>query len=138
LTFANLLSQVRTTTVDAYSHQDIPFDMVVHSLRLERRSGHLPLINTAFGYHLNTNRNLILPKLDITSSFISGDIARFDLVLNLFAENTRFHGYVEYRSDLFNTSTINNLINMFKTILNFTLDSANLEFYLSEIPINNH
>ncbi|HEX7649525.1 MAG TPA: condensation domain-containing protein, partial [Noviherbaspirillum sp.] len=41
--FADLLAQVRTTTLEAYAHQDLPIELVLDALGVQRTLSHSPL-----------------------------------------------------------------------------------------------
>ncbi|WP_423392060.1 condensation domain-containing protein [Burkholderia sp. LMG 21824] len=117
MTFAQVLEEVRTTTLDAYSNQDLPFDRLVRGLNLTRKSGQSPLVNTMFGYHLTADRALRLPGLRAMTTFLHSDVARFDLIMNVFASDATLTGYVEYRTELFKASTIQSMVVHFKELI---------------------
>ena len=50
VTFPDLLQQVREAVIEALSHQDLPFEMLVDGLRPERSGGHNPLFQAKFNY----------------------------------------------------------------------------------------
>ncbi|MDR8368290.1 condensation domain-containing protein, partial [Pseudomonas sp. JL3] len=62
-----LLAQIKATTLDAYSHQDLPFEQVVEALQPERSLGHSPLFQAMLVLG-NTPRDqaLALPGLNLT------------------------------------------------------------------------
>jgi amino acid adenylation domain-containing protein len=48
-TFRDLIRRVRRTTLDAYAHQDVPYDRIVEALRPDRVGGHSPMFRIMFG-----------------------------------------------------------------------------------------
>ncbi len=57
-TFEHLLRQIRATTLDAYEHQEYPFDLLVESLKLTRHPSRSPLFDVRVEVQQGTNVNL--------------------------------------------------------------------------------
>lgn len=142
-TFRTLLQRARETTLGAYAHQDIPFEMLVDALNPARDMSYHPLFQVML-VHQNAPRQM--PKASNTSSpgaeialkplELHEGIARFDLTLTLVetptvelehvAEEERYHsqlnGSLEYNTDLFDRSTIERMIVHFKNLITGLLD----------------
>ncbi|MEM7351572.1 MAG: amino acid adenylation domain-containing protein, partial [Acidobacteriota bacterium] len=61
--FQDLLRQIRRTTLDAYGHQDLPFEEIVNALEVERSSSHTPLYQVALAQQPGRMPALELPDL---------------------------------------------------------------------------
>jgi Condensation domain len=48
---AELLKQIRSTTLEAYAHQDLPFAQVVEALQPARSLSHNPIFQAMLAYH---------------------------------------------------------------------------------------
>lgn len=133
-TFEQLLTQVQAITLDAYSHQDLPFDLIVEELKIERHLSHNPIVQVMFALQNSPLPPIKLPNLEISQivSFDSG-AARFDLEMHLWESPEGLRGDVVYSTDLFNSDTIQRLIGHFKTLLGGIV--SNPQHRVAELPI---
>ncbi|MEU3412796.1 non-ribosomal peptide synthase/polyketide synthase [Streptomyces sp. NPDC006658] len=110
-TFRRLLDRVRTVDLDAYAHQDVPFERLVEALNPVRSTAHQPLVQATIMLN-NTARptTLDLPGVDVRPEEPAAPAAKFDLSLS-FAEAA--HGGLdaglEYAVDLFDEDTVTEL-----------------------------
>ncbi|MDJ0702182.1 MAG: amino acid adenylation domain-containing protein [Leptolyngbyaceae cyanobacterium MO_188.B28] len=117
-TFLELLAQVRQTTLDAYTHQDLPFEKLVEELQPERTLSHNPIFQVMFVLQNIPRDKYELPGgLSISTVQAEELIGKFDLTLRLSETETGLRGFWEYNSDLFDASTIARMVNHFQTLL---------------------
>ncbi|MCE0464991.1 condensation domain-containing protein, partial [Pseudomonas uvaldensis] len=102
-----LLQRIKATTLDAYSHQDLPFEQVVEALQPERSLGHSPLFQAMLVLG-NTphDQALALPGLNLTPLAQPTGTTQFDVSLSLNDDGDVISGQFEYATDLFEESTI--------------------------------
>ncbi|MBV9789592.1 MAG: amino acid adenylation domain-containing protein, partial [Chloroflexi bacterium] len=116
-TFREALGRVRTTTLDAYAHQDAPFEAIVEALQPERDRSRTPLFQVMFAFISESPPSIMLPELQIEPANISGHTAKFDLSLSLFETAAGVAGTLEYAVDLFEHATIARLLAHFRLLL---------------------
>ncbi|MEV0442213.1 amino acid adenylation domain-containing protein [Streptomyces spectabilis] len=122
-TFAELLAQVRKTSLSAYSHQDIPFESLVEKLNPERQPSVHPLFQIALALQNNEAAQFELPGLRVQADGSGTGTARYDLLLSLdetFEDRTRPAGIsvaAEYSDELFDASTIETLLTRWQRLL---------------------
>ncbi|WP_243698776.1 non-ribosomal peptide synthetase [Paracoccus alkanivorans] len=105
--FADLLAQVRVRALEAYEHQDLPFEQLVTLLNPERSLSHHPIFQVMLSLQNNREAALDLGNVEAEMLDLALDIAKFDLNFNL-AELTDdtgqpagITGTLEYAADLF-------------------------------------
>ena len=78
-TFQQLLNRVREVALDAYAHQDLPFEKLVEELQPERNLSHNPLFQVLFILQNAPMPSIELPDLTISPVKIDSKTAKFDL-----------------------------------------------------------
>ncbi|MFB6454149.1 non-ribosomal peptide synthase/polyketide synthase [Chitinophaga sp. Hz27] len=127
-TFAGLLQQVKNTTLDAYEHQDIPFEKVVEAVVKERDLSYSPLFQVIFTLqNMPVATNLALGAANLQPEKIAYTTAQVDLNFTLEETATGLSGSVEYCTDLFREDTILRMITHFKQLLTAIVNSPAME-----------
>ncbi|MBE8998848.1 non-ribosomal peptide synthase/polyketide synthase [Nostoc sp. LEGE 12447] len=131
--FSELLGRVREMAMEAYSHQHLPFEMLVEALQPERDLSHSPLFQVMFVLQNAPTSGLELTGLTVSSLPIKGTTSRFDLTLIMQNSPTGLIGVWEYNTDLFDASTIERMTGHFVTLLEGII--ANPEERISQLPL---
>jgi amino acid adenylation domain-containing protein len=105
-TFAELLGRVRDTTLEAYEHDDVPFEHLVEALQPRRSLSHAPVFQVMFVLQNTPMPGRTGRMLDVESIELPGDTSKFDLTLALVETPAALHGTLEYATDLFDRQTI--------------------------------
>jgi amino acid adenylation domain-containing protein len=124
-TFRQLLERVRQVSLAAYDHQALPFEMLVDQLRPERQLGRNPLFQVLFQLTSFGEEDLALPPLEVARLPARGERARVDLEVHLRRKPNGVHGTVVYSTDLFDSSTIDRMVEHFATLLEAIAADAN-------------
>ncbi|MGD1702261.1 amino acid adenylation domain-containing protein [Dapis sp. BLCC M229] len=131
--FASLLHQVRKVCLDAYGHQDLPFEKVVEALQLERNLSHSPLFQVMFVLQNAQNVTLELPGMSCQILEVESGVAKFDLTLEMEETSTGIKGELEYNSDLFDGARIRRMIGHFQVLLAAIVNNPQLG--IDELPL---
>ena len=115
--FAALLQQVRATTLDAYAHQDLPFEQLVDAVKPERHTSHSPLFQVLLVLDNAPMGALELPGLSLQPVFAENTTAKFDLTLRLMEQGDALFASLEYNTDLFDGATIERMARHFQRLL---------------------
>jgi len=116
-TFAELLQRTRDRAVDAYAHQDLPFEKLVEELNPVRDSRRNPLFQVMFALQTAREYSLHLRGLEITRVPLVNDTSKFDLTLHIGEREGRLQGDFEFSTDLFLPSTIRRMTGHFLRLL---------------------
>ena len=116
-TFRELLLRVRAVCIEAYAHQDLPFEKLVEELRQERDLSRNPLFQVMFVFQNISDPVLRFPGVKSASVEINTGTSKFDLTLSLRECEQTLVGFIEYSTDLFERSTIERMIGHLPTLL---------------------
>ena len=118
-TFRELLAQVRQVALNAYSHQDVPFDRLVEFLQPQRLLSHSPLFQVMFVLQNSPVEKLELPGLSVTQIELDRPTAgaTFDLTLSMQEIDSELRGAFEYNANLFDAETIARMAENFQTLV---------------------
>ena len=127
-TVADLLAQVRTRSLAAYEHQDVPFEVVVERINPTRSLNHHPLVQVMLAWQnlpgeTSEDIALALGDLQVTQLPLDTHTARVDLAFSLTerwthaGEPTGIFGMVEFRTDVFDAESIEKLVERLERVL---------------------
>lgn len=99
-TFGELVGAAAETVAGAFAHQELPFELLVESLRPERGGAETPLYAVTFTLHNAPWANPSLDRLDSEPFAVDGGTVRADLQLDVVEGPERLHGRLSYRREL--------------------------------------
>jgi amino acid adenylation domain-containing protein len=133
LSLRELLARVRQGTLDAYAHQDLPFERLVDELQMERDLSRNPLFQVMFTLQNAPEGKRSLEGLEIEP--VKSDVvsAQFDLVLDIWETDPTLRCVLEYSTDLFNRDTVAHLLRHYRNVLAQMV--SNPEQTVSDVPL---
>ncbi|MBD2515972.1 amino acid adenylation domain-containing protein [Nostoc sp. FACHB-973] len=134
-TFRELLTQVRQVALDAYAHQDVPFNRLVEFLQPQRHLSHSPLFQVMFVLQNSPVEKLELPGLSVTQIELDRPTAgaTFDLTLSMQEIDSELRGAFEYNANLFDADTIARMVGHFQTLVEGIV--TNPEQQIANLPL---
>ncbi|ASS75246.1 hypothetical protein CIG75_09795 [Tumebacillus algifaecis] len=133
MTFRELLSAVKNTALDAYAHQDTPFEALVDLLLTERNTAYSPLFQVMFDLLKNPVSETQVAELSLELIRLDLGAAKFDLTMNLLEDTDGLTGTIEYNVDLFDASTAERLARHYQVLLAAIAEGVDVT--LDELPI---
>jgi amino acid adenylation domain-containing protein len=116
-TFRELLARVRETALEAYTHQELPFERLVEELHPERSLNYNPVFQVLFQLENTGRGTLRLPGLEVTDFGRFQFSAKFDLTLRMQEENGTISCVCKYSEDLFTGDSITHLLEQYRGLL---------------------
>ncbi|MGD1913646.1 MAG: amino acid adenylation domain-containing protein [Rivularia sp. (in: cyanobacteria)] len=133
--FCELLHRVREVTLDAYAHQDLPFEMLVEELQPERDLSRNPLYEVMFVLQNTPNSVHEVSGLTLRTLEFDSGTSQLDIFLSMSESEDGLTGCLEYNTDIFDSATITQFINNFQTLLENIV--VNPQQRLSELSLLN-
>lgn len=131
--FLELLRRVRKTALDAYAHQDMPFEKLAEELRSERGSSYEPFIQVMFSLKNFPGDFPEMKGLRVDTFPLETQTTLLDLSLEIFLKNDGIHCVFVYSTDLFEEGTIRRMAGHFRTLLDGIIAEPGRR--LSELPL---
>ncbi|HKG15027.1 MAG TPA: amino acid adenylation domain-containing protein [Pyrinomonadaceae bacterium] len=115
--FRELLARVRDVCLEAYAHQEVPFEKLVEELHPERSLSRTPLFQVMF-----TLQNTPMPVVELSGLKLSlletdTEAAQFDLALEVAETPWGLKTLWRYNRDLFDAATIECMAEQFRALL---------------------
>jgi amino acid adenylation domain-containing protein len=132
-TVRDCLRRIRQVCLEAYAHQDVPFEQVVEALQPRRDLSHAPLFQLLFALENTPDEPLELPDLQLHIQEGELSTARFDLELNMRETRDGLQGVLTYSTDLFTSETIQRFARHYRQLLEGLL--ANTSQPVSTLPL---
>ncbi|MBW4428169.1 MAG: amino acid adenylation domain-containing protein [Nostoc desertorum CM1-VF14] len=131
-TFSELLRRTREVTLGAYAHQDLPFEKLVGELQLKRDLNYNPLFQVWFTLQNVATPDiqkltLSLPDLILSPFETNKQRSPFDLGILLSEQPEGISGCFEYKTDLFETSTIVRMAEQLEILLRCVVTQPNIQ-----------
>ncbi|WP_061295926.1 non-ribosomal peptide synthetase/MFS transporter [Herbidospora cretacea] len=115
--FTELLDRVKDSALDAFSHQELPFDQLVNELNVERDVSRTPIFQVLFALQNYQTGPAGADVVKVTGFSAEVTAARFDLALYLFEGPEGMGASFIYCTDLFRPATVERLAGSFATLL---------------------
>ncbi|MBA2676112.1 amino acid adenylation domain-containing protein, partial [Ramlibacter sp.] len=131
--FSDLVEQLRRTALEAYAHQDVPFEHLVDVLAPERHLSHAPLFQVMLGLQNAPMGKLALPGLTLETQEAHNTTAKFDLTFFFTEEGDRLHAAIEFSTDLFERATIERMARSFLVLAEAAV--AQPQTRISQLPL---
>ncbi|QRK08658.1 non-ribosomal peptide synthase/polyketide synthase [Archangium violaceum] len=132
--FSSLLSQVRSTSLDAFAHQDVPFEKLVSTLGVERSTSHSPLVQVAFVWNrLGHAMADALPGLTTRAIELSSTASKFDLALIVLENGPSLEISADFSTELFEPGTVRRMQEHYVRLLEHVLHAPDTR--LDALPL---
>ncbi|OUS31221.1 hypothetical protein A9Q99_04280 [Gammaproteobacteria bacterium 45_16_T64] len=129
------LERVKEASLGAYSHQDMPADLLADAMKLDRSAEHAPGAQVGFALQ-NTPQEAIgtrVADIELTPIVREHKTAKYEFSLILQENDSNLGGVVEFNTDLFDASTIEKMMTHYSRILEQMIEKPNA--YLDNLKV---
>jgi amino acid adenylation domain-containing protein len=131
--FHTLLERTREAVLGAYDHQDLPFEMLLEELGIERDLSRTPLVQALFLLQNAPATSLDPPGLRLSLLPSHSGTSKLDITLSLEEDGEAFHAALEHSTELFDATTMFRLLDQYGRLLEAI--AANPGLRVSELPL---
>jgi amino acid adenylation domain-containing protein len=116
-TFAETVQRVRATALDAYSHQDVPLEVLVRELNIARDPSRPPLAQVLFNVANVQAVGYAITGLQHSLLELGKRSAQFDLTMNVGLNEAQSEVQIIYNTSLFSRATAESMLAQYMEIL---------------------
>lgn len=131
--FSNLVAAVRGACLDAYEHQETPFEMLLDQLAVRRDPSRTPLFQTLFSHQQVGRRVHHIGPLSLAQVHVNPASTPTDLMFAIMEDTTAARAVIHYSTDLFESRTIHLLRQRFERFLDAALTAP--ERAIADLPL---
>jgi non-ribosomal peptide synthetase component F len=124
---------VREVSLEAYAHQEVPFEKLVEELRGEREQGQMPLFRIAFGVQNVPQKQLQLSGLQLEPVAYVPETARYDLTLWMEERGKQLQGQWTYSTELFERERIEGMSGHLEQLLQSAVQAPDTRLHALEM-----
>lgn len=133
-TIQQVMQRIRETALNGYSHQDLPFDLLVSELLPERQANRSPIFQAMLVLqNASQSSSLDLAEVQIAPRSVETNSAKFELSLVLYDNGSSIDAWIEYNTDLFKPTTIGRMVEQLQQLL--TSMTANPQQRISQVSL---
>jgi non-ribosomal peptide synthetase component F len=114
--FLEVMKRVREVSLEAYTHQELPFDYLVKALNPERNLSHTPLFQIKFVLQNETLQDL-KATFTVKSLELEPGTSKFDILLDMMESHEGLFLRLEYRTDLFSAEKMTQFLHQFEQVI---------------------
>ena len=131
--FRELLHRVRHVTIEAFSHDELPFEKLVEELRPERSAGISPFFQHLFIHRNTSGLDWHIPGLELTPLEVHQGGAKFDLTLSVLESDHELSATLEYSRDLFKRNTVERMAANYVQLLTSAVEQPDCPVWQLEL-----
>jgi amino acid adenylation domain-containing protein/non-ribosomal peptide synthase protein (TIGR01720 family) len=131
--FLEFLNQIKERVLGGYAHQELPFEMLLDELKIERDLSHTPLFQVMFALQSSVSKSLVISNLHFTFLDPKSGTSKFDLTLFMEETENSLDAIFEFNPDLFLQDTISRMANQFEILLSGIVENENL--VIGKLPL---
>ncbi|MGA2351079.1 MAG: amino acid adenylation domain-containing protein [Terracidiphilus sp.] len=132
-TFRDLVRRVRNLTLDAFSHQELPFEKLVEALQPHRDLAVNPLFQVMFDLQKATQTIDASTRFTMEHLDVDNTIEKFDLTLWIDDLGADLRFRLSYNRDLFENSTARRMLRHFRRLIEAVTEDATTR--ISQLPL---
>ena len=124
MVFRDLLQRVRATALEAYAHQQLPFEKLVEALQLERDLSRSPVFQAMLVLQNAPTETPAFAGTEVCARALHTGTAKYDITVSLENTSEGLTGFVEFNSDLFDDATMRRFCGHFETLLSGVVEDV--------------
>ena len=131
--FPGVAERLRQVALEAFAHQELPFELLVEELQPERNLSYPPLFQVALTLQNASPVGARAPRAQIAISKAEEAAAKYDLLLDIWESGEGIAGALEYNTDLFDRATAQRMLRHYRNLLEGSRQLRSSR--LSELPL---